>query len=260
MLCKELITWMEQSYPTDAALDWDNVGLLVGHTDKEIQKVHLALDATSEVIAHAVLKQVDLLITHHPMIFTPLKRVIQEEPVGNHIITLVENGISYYAMHTNYDVLRMGELVAQRLDLEMLEVLEVTQNRDGKDVGIGCLTRTTQPLTLEMCCGIVKEKFTLPHVKLFGNPGQEIQRIAICPGSGKSVIDVAVEKNAQVLITGDIGHHEGIEALDRGLSIIDAGHYGLEHIFMEDMNRFLKEKASKLIVTTETIQHPFRIL
>ena len=87
-----------------------------------------------------------------------------------------------------------------------------------------------------------------------------MQRVAICPGSGKGMTELALEKNADVLVTGDIGHHEGIDAVAQGLAIIDAGHYGLEHIFIEDMANYLSEHLAGVEVEKAEICHPYSIL
>ena len=88
----------------------------------------------------------------------------------------------------------------------------------------------------------------------------KITRAAICPGSGKSVIDEAIAKKAQVLITGDIGHHEGIDAVARDLAIIDAGHYGTEYMFMEDMKKYFQEQLPEIQVKCAQVCHPFQTI
>ena len=87
-----------------------------------------------------------------------------------------------------------------------------------------------------------------------------MEKIAICPGSGKSVINEAVQKKADCLITGDIGHHEGIDAVAQGLAIIDGGHYGIEHIFIEDMRQYLEKHLSEVEIVAAPISHPFLIV
>ena len=111
MLCKEIIQVIEASYPKEAALDFDNVGLLAGRLEKEVSKVYLALDATEEVIDKAIALGTDMLITHHPLIFSPMKRVTDEDFIGRRVgKAACRMSISYYAMHTNYDVLGMAKL------------------------------------------------------------------------------------------------------------------------------------------------------
>lgn len=259
MLCRELTEKIEEVYPVSYACEWDNVGLLAGRGSKEIKKVYLAVDVTEDVIREAVQKEMDLIITHHPLIFKGLKKISDQDLIGNRVVQLLQHDISYYAMHTNYDVLRMGELAAVRLGLKSPEVLEVTASEDPKK-GIGQVGRLSDPMTVRECCALVKERFGLSQVKVFGNMDRTVRKAAVCPGSGKSVIGEALGRQAEVLITGDIDHHSGIDAEAQGLTIIDAGHYGLEHIFMEDMKEFLEERFGELDILCAPVRHPFSVV
>lgn len=258
MLCREIMDVMERTYPKHAALEWDNVGLIVGRTEKEVKKIYVALDATDEVIDGAVEAGADMLITHHPLIFSPLKKITDEEFVGNRVVKLLQHDISYYAMHTNYDVLGMAELSGKMLGLLDEDVFEVTDAENQE--GIGRIGNLKCEMTLEACCELVKETFHLDAVKLFGDKQKMVKRAAISPGSGKKMSGVALEKGAQVLITGDIDHHEGIDAVSQGLAIIDAGHYGLEHIFIEDIKGYLESCLTGVVVETAEIIHPFQMI
>ncbi len=260
MICKEIIEQIESVYPKTAALGFDNVGLLVGSDEKEVKKIYLALDATDEVIEEAVKNGVDLLITHHPLIFSGMKSVTDRDFIGRRIIKLIQSDISYYAMHTNYDVLGMAELANTVLDLKDSEVLDITTEINDRPEGIGRVGNLDQERTLRDCCEYVKEKLVLDNVRVFGNLNQRVQRMAVSPGSGKSAIKPAIQKGAQVLVTGDIGHHEGIDAAAQGLAIIDAGHYGTEYIFIEDMKKFLEKKWSNVSVMTAEVKHPFQVI
>lgn len=260
MICKEVITKIEQSYPKSSALEWDNVGLLVGRDDKEVERIYIALDATDEVIKNAVSKNADLLITHHPMIFAPLRKITNEHFIGNRVVQLLRHDISYYAMHTNYDVLGMADLAAGMIGLSNdVEMLEVTSEFP-KPEGIGRVGLLNRSMTLGSCCQKVKERFGILSVKVFGDLRTTVHRVAISPGSGKIMIKYALQKGADVLITGDIDHHEGIDAVAQGLSIIDAGHYGIEHIFIEDIKAFAAEHFPDIEVETEPIQFPFQVV
>lgn len=255
MLCKEIMKLIEGTYPKHAALEWDNVGLLAGRTEKKVKKIYVALDATDEVIDEAVGMGADMLVTHHPLIFSPLKKITDEHFIGNRVVKLLQHDISYYAMHTNYDVMGMAQLAGEKLGLKEAEVLEMTSPEFNEGIGrVGSLERS---MTLEECCGLVKNRFGLSEVKVFGERKKQVERAAISPGSGKSMIKIAVQKGADVLITGDIDHHEGIDAVAQGLAVIDAGHYGLEHIFIEDMAAFLRKNAAGVSVEQAQIRHPF---
>lgn len=260
MQCREMMDLIEQAYPKEAALDFDNVGLQAGRSDKEVSRIFLALDATEEVIRMAVRAEADMLITHHPLIFSPLKRVTDEDFISRRIVELIRHDISYYAMHTNYDVLGMASLAEKILGLQQAEVLDVTMERNEKPEGIGRIGSLPKEMTLQECCDYVKAKLKLDSVKMFGQLGQPVKRLAVSPGSGKSAVRPSIQKNADVLVTGDIGHHEGLDAVEQGLAVIDAGHYGTEYIFIEDMKQFLTERTTGIEIMTAPVVHPFQIV
>ncbi|MBQ2985878.1 MAG: Nif3-like dinuclear metal center hexameric protein [Tyzzerella sp.] len=258
MLCRDIMKVIETTYPKHAALEWDNVGLLVGRMDKEVNSIYVALDATNEVIEDAISCKADMLITHHPLLFSPLKTITDEDYIGSRVVKLLQHDISYYAMHTNYDVLGMAELSGAILGLDDRKVLEVTDDETRE--GIGRVGMLKSEMSLQECCELVKERFHLDTVKVFGNLNEKIQRVAISPGSGKHMSEFALAEGAQVLVTGDIDHHEGLDAVERGLFIIDAGHYGLEHIFIEDVAEFMKEKICGVGVVTAKKTNPFHVI
>lgn len=258
MLCRDIMKLIECTYPRTAALEWDNVGLLIGRVDKDVQKIYVALDASDEVIADAIAKGADMLVTHHPLIFEPQKTITNEYFIGNRVVKLLQHDISYYAMHTNYDVLGMAELSSKMLELQDTEILELTNSDKGE--GIGRVGSLPEEMTLKCCCEIVKEKFHLDNVKVFGDLNTIVKRVAISPGSGKHMSGLAVEKGAEVLITGDMDHHEGIDAVAQGVAIIDAGHYGLEHIFIGDIAKFLHNNLENVEIIAADIRHPFQVI
>lgn len=254
MLCREVTDIIEQRFPKEYALDWDNVGLLAGRDDKEVRCIYIALDASDEVIHAAAQQGADMLVTHHPLIFSGMKRITNQDFIGRRILELIRRDISYYAMHTNYDVLGMAALSGSMIGLKQPEALEMTCEAQE---GIGRIGQLEKAVSLRQCCEDVKRAFHLESVRVFGNPDRTVERIAICPGSGKSVIGEALKKQADVLITGDIGHHEGIDAAAQGMAVIDAGHYGLEHIFVEDMKDYLGKKLEGVQIITAPVCHPF---
>lgn len=253
MLCKEIVKMIEETYPTSAAAAWDNVGLLLGRTAKSVEKIYIALDATDEVIEAAISCQADMLITHHPMIFSPMKKITDEHFIGNRALKLLQHDIAYYAMHTNYDSISMAELAAKMLSMQDTEVLSDEENV-GKVGNFAC------SMTVEECCELVKKAFHLSSVKVFGDLNRSVKRVAICPGSGKHMTESVIQKQAEVFITGDIDHHEGIDAVAQGITIIDAGHYGLEHIFIKDMAAYLEQYLENAEIVTAEISHPFQVI
>jgi dinuclear metal center YbgI/SA1388 family protein len=256
MKCSEICALLEQEYAPEYACDWDNVGLLAGRKDKEVTKILLALDATDEVVRMAVKQKVDMLITHHPMIFSPIKRVTDEDMNGRRLISLIQSDICYYAMHTNYDTRGMADLAARMMNLQECTVLE--EVKDGE--GIGRVGVLPEKMSLQECALLVKNAYDIPSVKIFGDPQRLVYLAAICPGAGKSTMKEALRFGCDVYITGDIDHHTGIDAVDQGLCIIDAGHYGIEHIFMQDVKNYLEKVTSGLQMTCVPIRHPFTVI
>ncbi len=260
MTCREIITLLQEQSPEEFACDWDNVGLLVGDYDQEINKIYIALDATEETILEAAEEHADLLLTHHPMIFKGLKKVNTHDLIGRRVVKLIQNNISCYAMHTNFDVKGMASLAAERMMLSDCEVLDVTCLHKESAEGIGRVGLLPDQMTLEDCVSCVKRVFAVDTVKVFGNLKKTVRKAAICPGSGKSVISHAIRAGAEVLITGDIDHHEGIDASDQGLAIIDAGHYGVEKMFIPYMVQYLRDRTAGIEIAGQPVKQPFHYI
>ncbi len=256
MRCKEIIQLLEQQFPVKYAVQGDKTGFAVGDRDKEVTHIFVAVDATDENIEEAIRTGADMLLTHHPMLYSPLATITTDTFNGRRVIKMIENGLCYMSTHTNYDSCRMADLAAERLSLTECQVLE--EVADG--IGIGKVGKLPKEMTLRECALYVKEKFQIPSVKFFGDGEQKVNVAAICPGSGRSVIGFCHEKGAQVFITGDIDHHTGLDQWDDALPIIDAGHYGVEHIYIEDMYRFLMENCPEVKVTKAKIKHPFEVV
>lgn len=256
----ELTSWLEGKYPSAAAEDWDNVGLLVGDDGKEISHVFLALDLTEETLAEAVKAGADMIITHHPMIFSGMKKINNHSFTGRKILTLIKKEIPYYAMHTNYDVLGMAELSAHYLKLKDTRVLSFTEERDGEEQGFGRVGRIPQKMTLKEYAELVKASLNLGNVKVYGKLEKEVETAAVCTGSGKSMIRQALAAGADVYVTGDIDHHTGIDTVAEGMAIIDAGHYGTEYIFMAAMKKELETAFPKLKISCAEVKSPYTML
>ena len=279
MKAYELINWLNIRHPQKFAEEWDNVGLLVGDDQKEISHVFLALDLTEPVLDEAVAAGADMILTHHPMIFSGIKKINNHSFTGRKIISLVRHGISYYAMqinnhtftgrkilrliredipyfamHTNYDVIGMADLSADYLKLQDTKVLTVTDESGEQPEGFGRVGKLPRAMTLGE---FVKECNCLPDVRVYGDLDQRIETVAICTGSGKSMIRDVMAAGADVYVTGDIDYHTAIDTMADGLAIVDAGHYGTEYIFAEAMERELNEAFPDLKTTCASVKNPY---
>ena len=257
MKCAEIIQRLERIAPRYLAEKWDNVGLLAGRKEKEVKKIMLALDPTGSVIEEAIAWQADMLITHHPLIFSGMKSVTTEDFIGKRVYQLIQNDICYYAMHTNFDVMGMADAAADKLKLQECQVLDITFQDEMTKEGIGKIGMLPNKMTLKECAFYIKESFQLPSIKVFGNSEQEVEKVALVPGSGKDYISHALSQGADILITGDIGHHNGLDALEREIAVIDAGHYGLEKIFSSYMEAVLKKELPEIEMKKAVEHEPY---
>ena len=257
MKCKEIMTLLELLSPKKYACSWDNVGLMTGNADSEITKVLVALEADDTVIQKAIDIEADMIVTHHPLIFGGVKTVTTDTLTGRRIVKLIQNNICCYSMHTNFDVKGgMAELAANLLQMKNPEVLEPVI----EDEGLGRVADFVENLTIAQWVDRVKQAFGVDSVTVYGNLDTIVNRIAVAPGSGGDSISFALEKQAEVLITGDIKHHTGTDALAMGLNIIDAGHYGTEHIFIDFIAAYLENELRNVEVIRMEKKIPYQVL
>ena len=260
MKAKEVISKLEELSPVSYAASWDNPGLMVGRLDKPVSKVYIALDATDAAIKKAIEYDCDMLITHHPMIFHPIKSVTEEDFTGRRILRLARHDICCYAMHTNFDIMGMADAAADILSLKGPKVLEVTYEDEVSREGFGRVGMLPESMTLGECAEYVKKVFKLDAVKVFGDVSSTVLRCAICPGGGGSMIKAAIDSGADVFIAGDIDYNPGIDAVAQGMAIIDAGHFGTEKLFMPYIRDYLRRELPTLGVATHEGAKPCTII
>ena len=242
MNCRELLVKLEELAPVSLAEGWDNPGLLVGNERADIKKVLVALDVTKEVIKEAISIGADVIITHHPLIFSGIKQVTTSTPVGEKICMLIKNNISHIAVHTNLDVVSGGtnDVLAELVGLKNIEVLAPTKEIDGVKYGIGRIGNIEES-TFEAVAEKIKESLSLKVIKIVGKKDRVIKRAGLCTGSGVEFMKNAINKGADVYITSDIRFHESQKALDMGICLIDVTHYASENIVVPVISKFLSK-------------------
>lgn len=260
LTCKDIMQCVEDLSPTAFAEKWDNVGLLVGRQDKEIHRIMLCVDVTEEVIRQAIQKKVSMIISHHPLIFSGTKRITDETVFGNRLLDLIRADICVYAMHTNFDVIGMADAAAERLELIDTKVLQVTYEDEIATEGIGRVGKLKGTMSLEELAYMTKEVFDVASVKVFGDPRTLCCEVAVCPGSGKSLTEDVLATEADVYITGDIDHHTGIDLVAQGVCVIDAGHYGIEKLFVPYMYDYFSKVLPECEVIKATEGEPFWVI
>lgn len=258
MKVKDIAKHIEKWCPTRLAEDWDNVGLQVGDPNQEVKRVLVALDAIEEVIDEAMEKKIDLIVTHHPLMFDPVKRVTTETPVGKNIHKLIQNNISVYSAHTNLDSAKGGinDVLVERLELKNAVSLEYTVEIEG----IGRVGELEKKVSLNVFADKTRDVLNLKEVRVVGNLNKMVKKIAICSGSGMSLLDKAILAGADVFLTGDVKYHNANDALASGISLIDAGHYGTENIIVPILKEYLQKLKGLEVIETGIDGDPFKLV
>ena len=225
--------------PFSEAEEWDNSGILVD-SGKDIKKALFCLDCSLEVVKEAIEKKVDLIVSHHPLIFDPIKKIESGSPLS----LLIKNEISLISAHTNLDKSGISVSTAEKLGLTDI-------SSDGFLI-LGNTEKISARKLAEKC----REVLGCPNVRY--TEKEDIEKVAFVSGSGGSFLSEAIEKGADALITGDIKHDVFIEANNKGIALIDAGHYSTEKIFISRFAKKVGEKADIEIILSEKEEIPFK--
>ena len=249
MITKDIINFLEEKYPKSNAEDWDNVGLLVGNNKKEIKKVQLSIDATENAINYATDNDIDMIITHHPLIFKPLKSIVMSEVLGRKIIKLIENRINLYSMHTNLDSSKDGlnDYILELLEVKKYKIIDM--NEKDETAGIGRIYSLEERVSISQYADFIKEKMKIKNVRIISSDiKSEVKKIALINGSGMSYWRKIKSLGADLFVTGDISYHDALDAKESGLHLIDIGHFESENCFSELLKRNLKEMGLEVVV------------
>ena len=278
----DIMQVMESIAPVHLAEDWDNVGLQIGQADGPADTVGVALDPTLDVIQNACSHKLNLLITHHPLIFRPISCIDFSSTFGTILKTALQNGLSILTAHTNYDtaVGGLNDILARRMKLKnptplsksvlhsqvnlelqnagkiQISKLSKLDPADPKpikaqlhvpltDTGIGRIGDISAPMRLREFALSLKTRLGLAVVRMTGDPDLMVRRVAICTGSGSSLLKDFFKSDAQVFVSGDLRYHDAkdVQALGRGM--IDIGHFGSEHIMVAALSGQLVESCKR---------------
>ncbi len=223
---------MERIAPRDLALEFDNPGLLIEPDHEEIVNVLVALDCTKAVAEEAVIWGADLVLTHHPLFFHPVKHMAYSDPATVAACMLIRNGIGLFAAHTNLDAARGG--VNDTL-CEMFGIRDAIPF----DEGVGRVGVLKTPESLANFAKRVETQLKT-YVNLTGDLEGLVTRVAVMGGSGGDSIALAKAQGADVLLTGEVKHSDAIDAQTLGVSLIVAGHYESEVAVLEPLIKRLQ--------------------
>ena len=242
--------------PFETQMDFDNAGLLVGRGERPVTRILTALDITREVIGEAARLGCELIVSHHPVIFHPVKSVTDGDPVGEKLLLLAEVGIGAICAHTNLDAAQGGvnDCLARALGLNAVEQLHQDGvDEQGRPYGIGRVGLAHQSgMTAKEYAAYVKERLGAASVR-FADGGKPVHRVAVGGGSCGSMFRDALEKGCDTFVTADVKYDQYLEARALGLTLMDAGHFATEQVVVPPLAQFLKDRFPELEVSVSAV-------
>ena len=226
--------------PFEKAEAWDNAGLLAGSMQKEVTGVLCALDFTEEVLLEAERLGANLIVTHHPILFTPRKRLTEDDYEGRVLCSLIRKNISLIAAHTNYDVASGGvnDILASALGLTNIRMVESDED---SILRIGDI----EPIRLsdfrDKVSSMLKDV-----VRMYGDGEKIIKTVAVCGGSGGEYAPIAYNGGADVYVTGEMRYHDSLNFALEGHGSLHAGHDATERIAIKPLSHGLQNRINEL--------------
>lgn len=244
---------LEEIAPLSLSEEWDNSGLQVGDPGAEVKKITLALDPTLSALQHASEVDAQLLLTHHPLIFKPLSKINKEIYPSSILFEAIRHDISIVALHTNLDAAKNGinHMLADLFRLNTRSVLLEREAIDSDGTGFGRIGELPVKKTLSEMAISCKEVLETDCVRVAGDAKRIISRVAVIGGSGGSMVKIASQKGADLLITGDVSHDAALEAQFLGVALIDAGHFYTEKAAFKLFGFSLKALFAKLNIVVD---------
>ncbi len=233
---QQVCQFLDAFAPTRLAEDWDNVGLLVGDPIGQADRIMTCLTVTPESASEAVARQADLIVTHHPLPFRPLKRLTTQNTPSKLLWELIRAGVSIYSPHTGFDSASKGinQRLAERLELSEIRPL-IPMVDDPDSLGAGRFGRLPNHFTLGQLVENIKQQFALEQVQFVGDPGDVVSNVAIACGSGGSFLEQARREACDTFVTGETTFHTCLEARASHISLVLLGHYASERFAVEEL-------------------------
>lgn len=261
---KDLMEILDAIAPAALAEEWDNSGMQIGGRHWPVKKVWVALDPQPDVVSAACRDGADLLVTHHPLIFRPLRQIDVATSVGRTVETALAHRLALVAAHTNLDTAEGGlnDLLAARIGLDNIDSLAAVS---GREPGLGRIGDLAVAVKLSDLVRQIKERLALSAVRWVGDPSLPISRVAVCTGSGGSLMGAFFDSDAQAFVSGDLRYHDARDAENADRGLVDIGHFGSEHIMVGALAGRLREAVERrgLAVVVEECrveQDPFKRL
>lgn len=253
MKIREIIAALEDFAPLALQDGFDNAGLQIGLTaDADATGVLLSLDVTEPVIDEAISRGCNMVVSHHPLLFHPVKSISGKDYIERCIIKAIQNGITLYAAHTNLDNAPGGvnHRIAERLGLQDLKWLEPKQGTDG---GSGLIGTLPEPMTKADFIDMVKQQFNVDCARYNDWTGTTISKVALCGGAGAFLMPNAINCGADAFLTGEIGYHRFF-GHEQDILLMEIGHYESEQFTLDILGEIIDAAAYGQPLTVVTTQ------
>lgn len=264
MKVNEIVKRIEEKFPLQLQEDYDNTGSQVLFPDERVKGIYICLDADSTTIDDAVNNNCNLIISHHPMIFRPVKNINAGDSRSNAIIKLIDKRVSLYSLHTNFDKI-MFSYLSDVTGFSGGELLLKKGVLDDKDVGFGSFVSLEKTMTFNCVIEQIKNALKLDYLIYSGDLKNEIKSVAFINGAGSGSLEKIINSfKPGCIVTGDVGYHSVKYATDNNVCIIDAGHFGTENIFKKLLAESIKDiicvKDNYIDIRISDVeQNPFKI-
>lgn len=257
MILRDIINSIESVAPLSYQEHWDNSGLQVGNPGTDIEAVLLTTDVTESVVAEAIARGCNLIVSHHPLLFRGLKQVCGQSPEARCVETAIRHNIAIYSTHTAIDSYLHG------VSGEMARLLGLSDYRilvpaaPGADYGLGVVGELAEPVAYTELLERIRTTFGARYVRYTRSNKEKVQRIAMCGGSGVEFMQAAIDAGADVYLTADCKYHEFQSALDR-IALVDIDHWASEHAVRDVLARLIGEQVPCYIA--EADESPILVL
>lgn len=219
---QEIYDYLCRFAPVETQMDFDNSGFLIGHIDDTVSRVLLSLDITDEVIEEAASMKANLIISHHPLIFKPVKR-ITDRGEGKKLLRLAELGIAAICMHTNLDIARGG------VNDVLIHALGASSDEALDEEGCGRIGLLPESLPFPVFLRQCKDRLKVNGLRYY-DAGREVHKLAVMGGSGGDAVEMAYIKGCDTYVTADIKYHQFLLARELGINLIDGDHFCTENL------------------------------
>lgn len=258
--CADVVKCMEEIAPTCLAEDWDNVGLIIGDLHKEINHIFVCLDVISDTVDYAEKNKVDIMITHHPLIFRSIKSIKSSDWNQRLIMRLIKRDICVYSAHTNLDYAEKGVSWHLARTIGLVSIENFKKETDKKSHNFGKIGELFPPQDPEIFINNIKRTLNIKGVRLIGTPNKKISKVAVFSGSFDEEVlnEIPSDLDIDIIISGDIKYHTAIQIKEMGICAIDAGHFGTENIIVAEIANRLRLSFPNIKISWDTMgEDPF---